>query len=62
MSKERDARAQAVIDKFQWLTAGTVFANPIPALDLMAAGAVQYQMITELAAVYGSRSRPPTSR
>jgi len=53
VSRERDQRAQAVIDKFQWLTAGTVFANPVPALDLLAAGAVQYQMITELAAVYG---------
>jgi GTPase SAR1 family protein len=53
LSKERDARALAVIDKFQWLTAGTVFANPIPALELMATGAVQYQMISELAAVYG---------
>jgi len=50
---ERDDRAQKVIDKFQWMTAATVFANPIPALDLMAAGAVQYQMISELAAVYG---------
>ncbi len=53
VTEERDDRAQAVIDKFQWLTAATVFANPIPALDLMAAGAVQYQMISELAAVYG---------
>ena len=53
VSKERDVRAQAVIDKFQWMIAGTVFANPIPALELMATGAVQYQMITELAAVYG---------
>ena len=53
VSKERDVRAQAVIDKFQWMTAGTVFANPIPALELMATGAVQYQMISELAAVYG---------
>lgn len=53
VTRERDERAQAVIDKFQWMTAATVFANPIPALDLMAAGAVQYQMITELAAVYG---------
>ena len=53
VSKERDIRAQAVIDKFQWMIAGTVFANPIPALELMATGAVQYQMITELAAVYG---------
>ncbi|MHC5543223.1 YcjF family protein, partial [Singulisphaera rosea] len=53
LGKERDVRAQAVIDKFQWLTAGTVFANPIPALDFMAAGAVQFQMISELGAVYG---------
>jgi uncharacterized protein len=53
VSKERDVRAQAVIDKFQWMTAATVFANPIPALDLMATGAVQYQMISEIAAVYG---------
>ena len=53
VSAERDRKAQAVIDKFQWITAGTVFANPIPALDLMAAGAVQYQMITELAGAYG---------
>lgn len=50
---ERDRRAQEVIDRFQWITAGAVFANPIPALDLMAAGAVQFQMISELAAVYG---------
>jgi hypothetical protein len=53
VTTERNARAQAVIEKFQWLTAGTVFANPIPALDLMATGAVQFQMISELAGVYG---------
>jgi small GTP-binding protein len=53
LGQERDRRAQAVIDKFQWITAGTVFANPIPVLDLLANGAVQYQMISELAAVYG---------
>ena len=53
LGQERDRKAQAVIDKFQWITAGTVFANPIPVLDLLANGAVQYQMISELAAVYG---------
>jgi len=53
VSVERDKKAQAVIDKFQWITAGTVFTNPIPALDLMATGAVQYQMISEIAASYG---------
>jgi small GTP-binding protein len=53
LSRERDRQAQAVVDKFQWVTAATVFTNPIPALDLMATGAVQFQMISELAAVYG---------
>jgi uncharacterized protein (DUF697 family) len=53
VSLERDAKARAVIDKFQWITAGTVFTNPIPALDLMATGAVQYQMISEIAGAYG---------
>jgi small GTP-binding protein len=53
LTRERDQRAQDVIEKFQWITAGTVFANPFPALELLANGAVQFQMITELAAVYG---------
>ena len=53
LALERDKRSQSVVDKFQWITAATVFTNPIPALDLMATGAVQFQMISEIAAVYG---------
>lgn len=53
LTKERDARAEAVIEKFQWITAATSFTNPFPALELLASGAVQFQMITELANVYG---------
>ncbi|MFO0910353.1 MAG: GTP-binding protein [Isosphaeraceae bacterium] len=53
LGKERDERAKGVVDKFQWITAATVFTNPVPALDLLATGAVQFQMISELAAVYG---------
>jgi small GTP-binding protein len=53
LTKERDRQAERVVEKFQWVTAGAVFANPVPALDLMATGAVQFQMISELAAVYG---------
>jgi uncharacterized protein (DUF697 family)/GTPase SAR1 family protein len=49
---ERKAKAVKVIEKFQWVTAGTVFANPVPALDLMATGAVQFQMITEIARAF----------
>ena len=53
LARERDERAKDVIEKFQWITAGTVFANPFPALELVANGAVQFQMISELAGVYG---------
>jgi small GTP-binding protein len=53
LATERDQAADQVIEKFQWITAGTVFANPFPALELVANGAVQFQMISELAAVYG---------
>lgn len=53
LGRERRARALAIVERFQWITAGTVFANPIPALDLMATGAVQFQMIGEIAAAYG---------
>ncbi len=53
LNKDRREKAQAVVDKFQWITAATVFTNPIPALDLMATGAVQFQMISEIAGVYG---------
>ncbi|MFO0953559.1 MAG: GTP-binding protein [Isosphaeraceae bacterium] len=53
LARERDERAKAVVDKFQWITAATVFTNPLPALDLLATGAVQFQMISEIAACYG---------
>jgi uncharacterized protein len=53
LSRERDERAEEVIERFQWITAATSFTNPFPALELLASGAVQYQMISELANVYG---------
>jgi small GTP-binding protein len=53
LMKERDQKAEAVIERFQWITAATSFTNPFPALELLAGGAVQFQMITELANVYG---------
>jgi uncharacterized protein len=53
LAQERDQRAEDVVEKFQWITAGTVFANPFPAVELVANGAVQFQMVSELAGVYG---------
>lgn len=53
LTRERRVKAQTVVDKFQWITAATVFTNPIPVLDLVASSAVRFQMISEIAAVYG---------
>jgi uncharacterized protein (DUF697 family) len=41
-----------VVDHCQWVTAATVFANPIPALNLVAGAAVQLDMIADLARIY----------
>ncbi len=53
LARERDRRALEVVEHHQWITAATVFANPIPALDILAGGAVQLDMIAELARVHG---------
>ncbi len=53
LAREREIRALEVVENHQWITAATVFANPIPALDILAGGAVQFDMIAELARVYG---------
>ena len=55
LEREREQRAEAVVEHYQWVAAGTVFANPIPALDILAGGAVQLDMIGELA--QGARCR-----
>jgi small GTP-binding protein len=62
LAREQDQRALEVVEHHQWITAGTVFANPIPALDILAGGAVQFDMITELAHVYGVTLSPSQVR
>jgi uncharacterized protein len=53
IARERRVQASAIIDRHQWLTALTAFANPVLALGPMAVGAVQLRMLSEMAAVYG---------
>ncbi|APW64066.1 GTPase Era [Paludisphaera borealis] len=60
VARERLQRADEVVDHCQWVTAATVFANPIPALNLVAGAAVQLDMIADLARIYGLE--PSTSQ
>jgi small GTP-binding protein len=52
LARRRRDRAQAVVERHQWIAAATAFANPVLALGPMAAGAVQLRMLSEMAAVY----------
>ena len=45
-------QALPIIEKYQWIVAGTAFANPVPALDLLATGAINTQMIIDLGEIY----------
>jgi uncharacterized protein len=44
--------ALPTIEQNQWIVAATAFANPLPALDLIATAAVNAQMVVDLGAIY----------
>jgi len=48
----RRDRALPLIDQAQWIVATTAFANPFPALDLLAAAAINAQMVMDLSKLY----------
>jgi uncharacterized protein len=48
----RRDRAVPMIEQNQWIVAATAFANPLPALDLLATAAVNAQMVVDLGAIY----------
>ncbi|NET56986.1 MAG: DUF697 domain-containing protein [Symploca sp. SIO2E6] len=45
-------RALPVIEQCQWIAAATAFANPVPALDLLATAVVSTQLVAELGEIY----------
>ena len=52
LNLKRRAIAMPLIDRAQWIVAGTAFATPFPALDLLATAAVNGQMVIELSQLY----------
>lgn len=49
---QRQAAANAVIDRYQWINAAVVAATPLPVIDLLATAAINAQMVVELGRVY----------
>lgn len=52
INQQRRQDAKVIIKRYQAIAATTVFANPIPAIDLLAGAAINTQMLMDLAKVY----------
>ncbi|MBD0301531.1 MAG: DUF697 domain-containing protein [Tolypothrix sp. T3-bin4] len=48
----RRDRATPIIEQYQWIAAATAFANPVPALDILATAAINAQMVMDLGGIY----------
>jgi hypothetical protein len=52
LNQVRRDRALPVIEQYQWVAAAAAFANPVPALDLLATAAISAQIVTDLGEIY----------
>ncbi|MDX2272914.1 MAG: GTP-binding protein [Cyanobacteriota bacterium] len=53
IGQQLQKKAEQIVERFQWIVTGIVFANPIPAVDLLAIAAINAQMVVEIGGVYG---------
>jgi hypothetical protein len=52
LNRVRRDRALPVIEQYQWVAAAAAFANPVPALDLLATAAISAQLVKDLGEIY----------
>ena len=48
----RRDRSTPFIEQYQWIAAAAAFANPVPALDILATAAITAQMVIDLGNIY----------
>lgn len=53
LERQRQHNAEKIVERFQWIGAGVIWVTPIPVVDLLAAAAVNAQMVVEIGQVYG---------
>ncbi|GAX41938.1 hypothetical protein NIES4075_29360 [Tolypothrix sp. NIES-4075] len=52
LNQVRRDRATPIIEQYQWIAAAAAFANPVPALDILATAAINAQMVMDLGGIY----------
>ena len=55
IAKTRRKQAEKVIQRMQWATAGAIAVNPLPAVDLVAAAAINARTITKLNGLFARK-------
>ena len=55
LNQVRRDRALPIIEQYQWIAAAAAFANPVPALDLLATAAINAQLVMDLGGIYQQR-------
>ena len=59
LSEQRQSDAEAVVERYVWISAGVLAVTPVPVVDLLGAAAVHAQMVVEIGRIYGvSLARP----
>jgi small GTP-binding protein len=53
LEQQRQAQADAIIDRYQWIGAGAIVLAPLPGFDFLATAAINAQMVVDLSRVYG---------
>lgn len=53
IAQQRTREADKIISRYQWIGAGVVACTPVPVVDMLAAAAVNAQMVVEIGQVYG---------
>lgn len=52
LNQIRKETSLPIIEKYQWIAAGAIFANPISSLDLLATAAINGQLLVDLSEIY----------
>ncbi len=53
IDQQRKRQADRIIERYQWIGAGVIAVTPLPVVDLLAAAAINAQMVVEIGQVYG---------
>ncbi len=53
LNNQRNKRARKCVDRYGWISSGVLLVTPLPMIDMLAAAAVNAQMVMEIAKIYG---------